>query len=395
MPAGQLIRIDQTENWQNKFGLAIKFELAQRELFAGELIAIDYQIKTNDAFISLGVENNGEQREQYSILKTRKEVLEMDEKWGYQYRLTILYRTSTAGKQSLSIPALIYSEGGLSRYRIDFAAQQINVLGLPAYLPPDILRAAVDITTSVSPSSSWLNPLTTDYLYYWVITTSGANLSSSLYNDIMRAVTTDEYFEFMPAEVIEKTHKQDRQISQQVQYRIPFTVKNNGRSRLPDVQLQYYNTTTQKLTAINAPGIRIVALDKGIQGLIIGFVTILFLSILIILIIVVRRSWLAYRALSSSLAQFEKAQSPEQEREAMHFFSRCLDWPAAMGLFQWGHYWQQTVGENAKLSAAIELLARSLYSQHRQTYDRNVSNAILSVSFLSLYKLFIHRYFVN
>lgn len=394
LSAGRHINVEQSDQWYQQAGLAFQFQLERREFYAGEMIAIDYQIKSNDAFISLTAENNGEQREQYTVLATRKENLKTDDKWLYLYRLTILYRAGTAGKQPLHVPALIYSEGGRDQYRIEFAPQAINVMSLPVYLPPDMLLAPVTIKSSVSPASGWLQPLTTDYLYYWVIDISGNNLGPRLHSDVMRAVTTSEYFEFMPAEIVEVTRKQNRSINQHVQYRIPFTVKTSGRSSLPAIQMQYYDTRAGKIVATSSAGIKIVAMNKTLQRVLIVFVMLLLLCMVILVSMIARRAWLAYRSLTTSLQQFKNAQTPEQERQAIHHFSDSLGWPAAMGLYQWDRYWQHQVGQNDQLHNAIESLSQCLYSRQKTAYDGQFTAAIQSVSFPSLYKLFINRYFV-
>ena len=394
LAAGKRFHIDQIDQWMTHDGLAIKYSLdKQHGLFAGEMIAIRYDIKSNDAVISLKVDNKNEEQAQFTVLRTHKEELTNTETWRYQYHLTVLFSTARIGKQALTIPALIYSEGGRDQYYLDFVEQQITVQSLPVYLPPDILLAPVTITSSINPASSWLRPMTTDYLYHWEINITGTNLNSRLYSDVVRAISTDEYFEFMPTEVSEFIDKQSDVIHHRVQYRIPFTIKTNGRSVLPEIRLQYFNTLTRKLVNIKHPPNSVIALNIYFKSMLILFIILLLINLVTLLVILIRRAWLSYRALRLVLDQFARADTPLQERQAMHYFSSSVGWPVKIGIYQWNQYWQQRVGVNEQILVAIESLAQTLYSQHQPPYDGHLTQAIQSVPLLKLYKLFIQRYF--
>ncbi len=378
--SSQSVEVSQADVWVHNKDLAIQYNLSTQSVFAGEMLTLNYRLETNDAFISLRIENEIKKGEEYIVLRTRKQELPRTADRRYRYELKVLYNNTRSGDYSFKVPVLVYSEGGRDTYRFHFANQRIQVKALPPYLPPYIALQDTQIISSMSEHSSWYDPLDTGRVYFWNITLKAKNASLQAMPEITQQISSNLNIDFLPAEITRQTEKHHDTVIQQVQYSIPFTLKKNGYFSMPAIRLQYFDSLQRRLISRQYIEDKMLSLNRYIQWLIMIGVLLLAAYLLKIISVPCFHVYQQLRILYQGRKQLRKAETAQQVHQAMKLFGKSLGWPENIGLKQWSQKWNACMGADNSLDEDIRLLGRKLYSLHQDEGELFIQQNILRSS---------------
>ena len=380
-----VIDVNQPDQMHTRADIGIRYSLSARFIYTQQMLMINYQVESDDAFISLRIDIEPRVGEEYSMLKLRKSVLPESAGRRYRYELNVLFNTSQSGALDFRMPELIYSEGGRDAYRFRFASQPLQVNALPPYLPPYMPMGKIDIESSLSASSSWRNPLRTGKLYYWNITLKGEGVSAQSMPDIRQQISSSRAIQFLPSDLSETTEITYDKLVQKMHYRIPFTLTSSGLVQLPEIRLQYFNAGQKRLVA-----------KSYRQDDLLSITPLVYWSIIIILVAVavllawrlrhpVRRAYHNVRGLYHARQLLLQANTAQQLRFAMNKLGQAMGWPANISLSQWLYNWQQNNHTDQQMAEYIHSLNRSLYAPEDTQIDIPAIGSVLLSSSLYQY----------
>jgi len=380
----EIIDVEHPQTWIQNEKLSIQYSLSARSIFAGEMLMLVYHLETNDAFISLRIENKPAEGEEYIALKTLKRELADTSDMRYSYELRVLYSSVRSGEHQLRIPELVYSEGGRDAYRFRFTEQTIQVKPLPPYLPPYIALQDTQISSSISANSSWYNPLETGRVYYWNIILTARNASLLTMPEIARQLSSNKNIKLLPAEISRTTEKHHDFLIQQVSYNIPFSINKSGYFSLPAISLRYFDTQKGRLISSQYTEDYLFSLNTSMRWLIIVGTLLLCAYFLNVITTSCMRICRQLRILHLGRKQIRGADTAQQIRRAMQLLGKSLGWPENIGLIEWSRKWNLCMGEDKSMDVNLQLLGRKLYSQHPQQGELFIGQNILKASRLQL-----------
>ncbi len=373
----RVIDVDKAGQLQFSGPIAIRYDLSADSVYTQQLMAIQFQLDSNDAYISLRIDIEPEADESYRLLGIRKTVLPETSRHRYRYLFKVLYKTAQSGALALTIPDLIYSEGGRDNYRLRFASQRLQVKPLPEYLPPYITMSAVDLESSISTPATWYRPLDTGRVYYWNIVITGIGLDAQSMPDIRQQINNKPGLRFLPPILSAATEVSPDDSVQKIRYSIPFIADSSGLLQLPDIRLHYFDTGKQRLVSKHYVQERLTVLSA----------TIFWLLILVIAAIVVML-WRRLRQpvsracrniydLYHARRQLQHAQTGQQMRAAMNRLGESLGWPANPTLSEWLQYWRQDIHLDGSIADHVHALSAQLYGPASKSDDVGELRALL------------------
>ncbi len=370
-----------------KKSVAIRYDLSTREVFARQFLEINYRVKSNDSYITMSAIAGSHSGQEFISLPVRKSRLADTDKWKYQYKMTVLYYSSRADKMELNIPALSYSEGGKEKFRFQFAKQVISVKALPPYLPPYIPMGEIRIISDLPVKSAWYRPYDVGSIYYWNITLTGKNMTSDVVPEIRQQIRSTKRIRFLPAEVTRKTLKTENQLLQHVHYSIPFVLNKSGSFSLPELRVQYFDTSEQRMHTSTFVTGMVFSLHRYLKWLILAGLAALVLWVVWRLAPWVKESARRLHYLHNARLQLKRAITPVEIREAMSLMATSFGWPKNMPLSQWYGYWEKNFKRDENLSVLVNSLGRSLYtpSKHKKTAG-NLSGYLLDAGYLGQFR---------
>lgn len=363
--------VDHAETVSRK-GVIASSRLSVTEVFTREFLTIQYQVNTNDPFITLAIEEQKIPGAEMIPLRVNKQKAVPGEKYKYRYTFNVKYYSTRAGKQSLGIPTLFYSEGGKVKHRFGFKARSINIKDLPPYLPPYIPTGNIELDHEFPQSGSWLGWYEKDKVYYWNIFLRASDITPDALPEIRQQLRSNKRIRFLPAEITRQTIIETNLLSQQIHYSIPFVLKTNGRIELPELRLQSFDSNNRRLMNRQYRFEPVTALH-------------IYLQIVVIVLLVIVAAYIVWRVLPAlkelvvrvlCLQRARKligsAGSVLQMRIAMQEMSRAFNWPENQTLEKWVSYWREDLGENKEFAGVLQILNRGLYSASNTMQDELV-----------------------
>ena len=344
-------------------GVAVKLSLSSQQVYSRQMLAVNYDIWTNDAFISLKALASKQPGVGFVPLLTKKNNAQAASRWRYHYTYKVMLHTAAMGDRAIEIPSLEYSEGGKLQHRFDFAPQKITILPLPDYLPPYMPLTDIKVVSTVDAQGPWYSPLQTNKLYYWNILLSAENVTADILPEIRQQIKSDADIQFLPAQITSKESRKQGYLIQQVQYSIPFMFLGSARHTLPDITIQSFSTASG----------RIMQNKYKQQPL---YVVNVYLKWLLIVIVVLFLVWITtklqpwalscYRNLSllyKARRGLSQAGTAEQVRIAMNTMADAFGWQNNITLTQWQQSWSGTFGRQEDVDLFVSSLAGVLYRQ--------------------------------
>jgi len=341
--------------------IRVSYSLSTYETFARQFLTIQYQLETNDSFITLGIDYQKTPGEEMIPLTVKKQTTGQSE-FKYRYQFNVKYYTTRTGEKILSIPPLIYSEGGKIKYYFSFKPQRIVNTPLPPYLPPYIPVGGIELESDFPESESWSGWYEKDKIYYWNIHLQAENVTPDVLPEIRQQLRSNKGIKFLPAETSHKTVKGIDNIVQKIHYSIPFVLTASGKVKLPELRLQSFNAQTRRLNNQQFSFGYVVAFHSYVQWFIEGV-------ILLLLLIFLRKIWPLVKRVRYHLGilirarkQIKMASTIVQLRAAMQLMAKAFFWPENQSVEKCMECWFRDIEKTNNADAFINPINRGLYS---------------------------------
>ncbi|OOG23367.1 hypothetical protein B1C78_11505 [Thioalkalivibrio denitrificans] len=233
--------------------------------------------------------------------------------------------------------------------RLPAETVHLDVRAVPGYLPVDVALAPVAVRQSISPGSHAKGEPA-----LWTLELQGRDLSLRRVRRLVERVTdgTDGALRFH-APAIERLTPRDVPPGEAVlRVEIPFTPRSTGDLRVPDLRIPWFDTTSGRLTAAEAPGGLVQVYDPLRRVLLqatAAFVALLAAGLLVIALGAVIRRFRVRRILHRRVAEAGSARAL-----ARALLTLEASPPTLRG-------WLDAQGADARLTDAVTHLERACY----------------------------------
>lgn len=341
--------------------IRVSYSLSAVEVFARQFLSIQYQLDSNDSFITLAIDYQNIPGEGMIPLIVEKQKSGQPG-FKYHYVFNVKYYTTRTGKQKLFVPSLLYSEGGKIKYRFNFKPRSVMNKALPPYLPPYIPVGNIELESDFPQSESWLGWYDKDKIYYWNIYLHAKNVTPDVLPEIRQQLVSNRNIKFLPAEIIRKTVKGVNNINRKIHYSIPFVPVSSGQVTMPVLQLQSFNTQTRQLNNQHYSFDTIYVLHPYVQWLVDALIFILVVFVFGKLLPPVMRVSYHLRVLVRARKQIKLAATTVQLRRAMTLLAKAFNWPENQSVERWMGCWFRDIEKTENADAVINPINTGLYS---------------------------------
>ena len=357
-------RIVPTANALFEFaGVAVKFSLSSQQVYSRQMLAVNYDIWTNDAFISLKASTSKQPGVGSVPLRAKKSNAQDASRWRYHYTYKVMLHTAATGDRVIEIPSLEYSEGGKLQHRFDFAAQKITILPLPDYLPPYMPLTDIKVVSTVDAQGPWYSPLQTDKLYYWNVLLSAENVTADILPEIRQQIKSDADIQFLPAQITSKEIRKQGYLIQQVQYSIPLMFLGSARHALPDITIQYFSTASGRIMQNKYKQQPLYVVNVYLKWLLIFIIVLILAWVFAKLQPWVMSCYKNLRLLYAARRRLSQARTAQQVRMAMNVMASAFGWQKNITLTQWQQSWCKTFAGRDDITLFVNDLSEGLYRQ--------------------------------
>jgi hypothetical protein len=361
----QIIHVEEARS--NGRDISLAWKLSSTRAWQREQILVHLTLTTADEFASLEyLEQPVAGFEATPLPVTRKWI---DSKDGGHSVITAGWALLPLkpGSVAIELPPLQYRLGGVTRRMFYAPKTTVLIRPLPVYLPPTIPVGRIEISSSVSPAG-WLY---TDELAYWELTLSSQTLSPYWLPPILRQLeSADQSIQFFPATSKRSSNPDDAGVNGKVEHLIPFKPLHNGLTKLPLLQVQYFDPLSGKIeTAVHRPERSFAASSTvRISGLL------LLLAITLKLMIWLYRSGqqkVHYRKQKNlAISQTKKANSARDLIFGLRQVAIAEGWSGNLCLGDWLQLWQQKYQADERLQDDLKILTALLYGNKEDTDKR-------------------------
>lgn len=352
----QTIRVEEARNQDG--AISLTWKLSSLKAWQREQILVQLTLTTSDEFASLEILDQPVAGFEATPLPiTRKWIASKD---GGHSVITAGWALLPLkpGAVAIELPPLQYRLGGVTR-RVFYPPKTImSIHPLPAYLPPTIPVGRIEINSSISPAG-WLY---TDELAYWQLTLSSQTLSPYWLPPILRQIdTADQSIQFFPATSTRSSKPDNVGVNGKVEHLIPFKPLHNGLTKLPLLQVQYFDPLTGKIeTAVHRPG-RSFAASSSVR--LIGLLLLLAISVkLMVWLYRSGRQYFLYRTQKNlAIRQIKQANSARDLVSSLRQIAIGEGWSGNLCLGDWLQHWQQKYQADERLQDGLRTLTVLLY----------------------------------
>ena len=323
--------------WANDKTPQVNVTLSANQVWQRQQVILTLEVKTQDPFARL--ESGLFKQESFSItpLSTSEKKDDSKDKKQHKETNTPPYTLTKkwaihpfiSGTHPLKLPRIRYRPNRGRIITLDIPNPTLKVRALPLYIPPTMPIGKISlshISLSDKQSKGLANIITPNNLYQWTITVTGKGVARQNMPPVSRQLVSTDSYEIFPAQRSQKTIETEQGVTQVIQYDIPIKATKSGIPSLPTIEVQYFDTTTGKLSTTQLDPPFLMALNKYLQWLI----ALVIIAILITLLIVASqkikkrlKQILNYR---QALQSLEKASTYEQVRIALNEIAQVKKW---------------------------------------------------------------------
>jgi len=261
------------------------------------------------------------------------------------------------GQQPLQLPPLHYVRDGVTTHRFYPPRLQLTVRPLPPYLPPQM-----PVGTLSFESDRPARFLLTDTLRHVTVRLEGVGIRIHDMPQLERQLRSSAELTLYPAQQTRRESIEAGQLISHSEYEIPLTVKQSGRTTLPDFRLDYFDPDTGRIVSLKTDEQTVYALNRWLFYLLIGMLMIALWFGIRTLLPVAQRHIRRLHGYTRVLALLPQADSDETVIRLLHELAGKEGWPANLTLAHWSQYWQNRYVPDPRIDQAIEGLMLKRYA---------------------------------
>lgn len=347
--------------------------ISTRQPWERQQVHIEVTITSADKFVSLRTETPKITGFEVFTLPERSQQIRRN---GIDYSSVstgwVLFPLS-AGAQTLDLPAIELRKSGRTLRSFYLPKHKLNVKALPPYIPPTMPVGKIAIDTSLNAGYT-LYPET---LQYWDISLTGTGVSPHWLPPVMRQIKSNDDVYFLPKDSQQSISFNENGIQSQVTHHVPFKAKGNGKLRLPDLRIQYFEPDKGKIETITYQPKSPFVLSRAWRLSIAGFVCLLLLRTGYLLYQRVTHSVKRHRLRQSAFHKIKIAMNIDDIRQALSILSEAESWPTNLTLRQWTQRWKNKYSVDEHFDSAFSQLSQACYQTNRAVDIKTVRSAIV------------------
>jgi hypothetical protein len=257
------------------------------------------------------------------------------------------------GEFLLEPPMIRYVEGGTTKRRFYLPRIAIQVRPLPAYIPPNMPVAKVNVTSEVMSDGL----LRTGNIAYWNITLSADGTLAYWMPPVLRYLNSSSGIEYLPAKSRPVLHIDAGGAHALVAHEVPFKARRIGSVNLPPLKIQYFDPESGRIeTVLHHPPTAFA-----------WSVPVFVLIILLLLVILVRgrkRIIVRYSRFMQKRVALDRLQCATSGQDilmSLRQLAAAEGWPANITLSEFLRYWQQRYQASEELHNLFQRLTENYY----------------------------------
>ena len=140
-------------------------------------------------------------------------------------------------------------------------------------------------------------------------------------------------------------------------------IKRSGLVSFPDLRLQYFDVTSERMHVNNYRIDKYLALSPVIQWVLLIVLLVFFVWCFLKIKPFLQRLYIAIMLLKKGRQQLKQAQTAVEIRHSMKLLSQAFGWSANVSIRDWQAGWQQHVAGKAPIEQPLHELSRALYNK--------------------------------
>ena len=273
------------------------------------------------------------------------------------------------GMNTIELPAVRYNSGGRIKQLVRLPRIRFLVKRLPRYIPPLMPIGKISIHASVN--RSIIHPGSLGFLEI-VLTSPG--IRAHQLPGILKYLAGDNRLSFLPAEIRKQNRSTISHINGTITYQVPFKTKRSGRTRLPQIELQYFDPDTGIIRQHRAS-------FPAVYGLAWYWRVMAMAFMLWLLVFISKATWRQvrhYRAYRKHLEQAVHLLTARKDwraiRKALAAVASAEGWNGNISLTEWQHRYQQRHGHDHDLVQALSEFSRTIYAGRKTDLEATASS---------------------
>ncbi len=280
-----------------------------------------------------------------------------------------------SGQSEIELPPVEYHLNGVVRRVFYLPKIKLNIRPLPSYLPPTIPVGIVDISSSISPEG-WLY---NDELAYLNITIKSKALTPYWLPPVLRQVHSDDDIQFFPATSVRSMQPDTEGVHGQVRHSIPFKPLTTGFTRIPIIQVQYFDPESGRLETLIHRTKRSFSIGALSRFIVLLLFVVLFLFLAKAFFHRVARYQRYRKHHQQAVFQIRQARSAAEALKGLRAAGLAEGWPQNISLTDWLAHWKMKYRTSAEFDQSIQSLALIYYGNTEETRQKKNVSTLVSV----------------
>lgn len=341
----------------------VHMQISDHQVWQRQQIVINVEVKSPQAFFTLETESFKLPGFEIVPLKTQKQSLHGDAH--YRTRVTMGWALFPliAGDYTVDPPMIGYRLGGRIQRRFPLSRIEIRVRQLPAYIPPNMPVAKVNIRSSVTPTGM----LKTDTLSYWTVTLTAQGTLPYWLPPVLNKIQNTAGIEFLPAQTKRSEQLGKAGVFAKVVHQIPFKARHSGNVPLPILNVQYFDPSSGRIESLNYHPTQPLAMSTMVLTLLL-----LCMSAAVIWTIrVLFRHSNVYlhrrRLIRHAMNKISQADTAVDIIIGLRHYATAQGWSTNLSVADFVSIWRQHYHLTDSMLEALHAISYSAYSGRRST----------------------------
>lgn len=363
-PAAHAAHTEQAEHTKDS-PIKVTARVDNTRVWVNQAVRVTMQLETDSYYDQLQTTAVKMQGVDIAVLAHSRERQASDTGQGARHSIAWLVYPQTPGELSIQLPAIDYKRNGVVSHRFYPPKVQLEVQALPVFVPPTMPVGRVRLDVSL-PDVLFLTKHELAFVNLHLGSESPLGQQASALLRQLKSndsVTVYAHREISP-------ESDEPVIPNEYRYQVPFAPNIMGLINLPSVRLQYFDTSSGKITTRTVALGRFVAISPWLLYLLMAAMLLLVYKLLKLLIRRVNLSYRVYRAYVNALTALRQAQTPQAFKAALMEIARGEGWSVNLSLAMWLDHWLRRYPRHASLAESVLGLQRLSYAKHDESLEQ-------------------------
>ncbi len=333
--------------------MVVDLRISAQQVWQRQQILATVEIKSAHRFFSVDAEPFKMSGFEVRPFVTAREPIDGDPNYRSRIRLGWAIFPLISGPFTLELPMLRYEQGGLTQRQFFLPRINIQVRGLPAYIPANMPVAKVHVASSIVTNGLLL----TGHLAYWNITLSANDTLAYWLPPVLHSIRPTNQIEYLPVKSRPSSQIDARGVLAQVTHEVPFKAQHIGTVDLPQLKVQYFDPDTGRIENIyhNTPP------PMAWNAPVIVLVTVILIALLAWGVRWFIRQYTHHKQRQSAISAICDAHTAKEIFFGLRCYAAAEGWPANMTLSDFQRFWEQRYHVPKELSELLRCLSEQLY----------------------------------